>query len=202
MLITRFSQSALALGALLVVWASVPASASEGSQASDPHPSDKPELNYMSEEDVERNALLDPLWEIMTERPGFQDGGLVEGKNEVYFEWNGELDTTAKRAVDEARESGIPVSINKVPFTSDEIREYTLEIVEELDRNGILTGGFSSLLDPPTITIFDQDESTSKQLNEIANLVAERSLPEGIQLVIESRPEIGMFLDSRHNDGG
>jgi hypothetical protein len=76
---------------------------------------DSPE-STLSEDGLERERRLLPTFDLLSELPGFQVGGLDPDPkvNGVFVYWNGEFGTEAQAAVEEANRNGI--AVNVVPF--------------------------------------------------------------------------------------
>lgn len=143
---TRIVVGMVALVALILVPVSVstaqPFSAERESAASESEPAVTRGLAAEEMAAATSGDLVGPYFDEMSVLPGFESGGLAEDSTDLEFYWHGELSAEAKDVIRRAEESGRTVRIVEVPYTYDEVWEYSLSLVTALEEAGVEVGGF------------------------------------------------------------
>jgi hypothetical protein len=142
----------------------------------------------VTESALDRERRLLPTFDLLSELPGFQDGGLTPEKDEVLVYWKGELGPEARAVVDDASRRGIVVNVVLVRYSLDELREITGRLSKALAAKGIELEGFR-VGDPfDTITVWGADLDESAHARRVAEDTAVDLLPSDLKFAIITSP--------------
>ncbi|HJP88009.1 MAG TPA: hypothetical protein VJ850_03120 [Candidatus Limnocylindrales bacterium] len=157
----------------------------------------------VSEHDLYRDNLLNPTFDVLSELPGFQGGGLEPDRDEILIYWHGEFGREAQAAVAEAKSRGVPVNVHFVPHTTDELRRMASRLLGALQAKGIKVDG-DGFGDPwDEIKIWGDAFEGSADVQNTAESIAAEVLPADVKLVIVPSPgRATTMLGTRHNDDG
>ena len=137
-----------------------------------------------------RERLLLPIFDALSEQPGFQVGGLDPDQqvNGVVVHWKGELGPAAQAIVKDAQRRGIVVTVIGVSYSYDQLREIAGRLGVALSAKGIDLDGYR-IGDPfDEIAVWGTDLDTSADARRVAETIAADVLPPGLRLVIVPSP--------------
>lgn len=178
---TRMVVGMVALVALILVPVSVstaqPFSAERESAASESEPAVTRGLAAEEMAAATSGDLVGPYFDEMSVLPGFESGGLAEDSTDLEFYWHGELSAEAKDVIRRAEESGRTVRIVEVPYTYDEVWEYSLSLVTELEEAGVEVGGFGPNRARTAIEVLVPEVGMSAGVQRTVDTLAASLLP-------------------------
>jgi hypothetical protein len=144
----------------------------------------------VSAPDLDRERLLLPIFDALSEQPGFQVGGLDPDPNVngVVVYWKGEFGPGAQAVVEEAKRRRVVVDIVSVPYSFDELRKIAGRLVDALAAKGITLDGYQ-IGDPfDTITVWGSALDESADARRGAEDIAADLLPSDLKLAIVTSP--------------
>lgn len=180
----RFVTAAAAIFALATTGPAPRVAAGE-SLSADSHPE-----STLSEDGLERERRLLPTFDLLSELPGFQVGGLDPDPkvNGVFVYWNGEFGTEAQAAVEEANRNGIAVNVVSVPHSYDDLLKIAGPLIDALAKVGSQPQGFR-IGDPfDEIAVWGSALDQSAEARRIAEESATGILPPDLRFAIVASP--------------
>ena len=144
----------------------------------------------VSEPDLDRERLLLPIFDALSEQPGFQVGGLDPDSkvNGVVVYWKGEFGPGAQAIVEEANRRLVVVDVVSVPYSFDELRKIAGRLGEALAAKGIKLDGYG-MGDPfDKITVWGRALDESADARHVAEATAADLLPWDLKLAIVTSP--------------
>jgi hypothetical protein len=156
----------------------------------------------VSEHELYRDRLLTPTFDVLSQQPGFQVGGLDPDVDKIVVYWNAEFGVKAQGAVDEAKSRGVDVEVRTVPYSYEELRVHAGRLVEALAAQKIELEGYR-IGDPfDEIAVWGSGLDNSAVEQRTAQDIASRVLPTDLRIVFSATPPEVVPSDSRHADGG
>lgn len=178
---TRMVVGMVALVALILVPVSVstaqPFSTERESAASESEPAVTRGLAAEEMAAATSGDLVGPYFDEMSVLPGFESGGLAEDSTDLEFYWHGELSAEAKDVIRRAEESGRTVRIVEVPYSYDEVWEYSLSLVTALEEAGVEVGGFGPNRARTAIEVLVPEVGMSAGVQRTVDTLAASLLP-------------------------
>jgi hypothetical protein len=148
----------------------------------------------VSDHDLYRDSLLNPTFDVLSELPGFQAGGLEPDRDEILVYWHGEFGPEAQAAVAEAESRGVPVNVIFVPYSYDQLRKIAGRLVSALSAKGIDIQG-RTIGDPfDVITVWGSALDESAELRRLAEDTAADVLPSNLRFAIITSPPTPLLL--------
>ncbi|HET7182923.1 MAG TPA: hypothetical protein VFI15_11885, partial [Candidatus Limnocylindrales bacterium] len=136
----------------------------------------------ISEQELARERLLLPVFDALSQEPGFQVGGLDPdlNVNGVLVYWSGEFGPEAQAIVNDAKARGIVVTVISVMYSLDELRTIAGQFGTELAAKGIELDGYR-IGDPfDQIVVWGADLDESADARRVAKALATNTFPPGL----------------------
>lgn len=133
----------------------------------------------------ERELLA--TFDVLSELPGFQVGGLTPEGDEVLVYWHGEFGPQAQAAVNDAARRGIVVNMVAVPYSSEQVRTMATTVGTALGAKGINVEGYR--FDVDAVVVWGTALDASAEARGVAEDIAADILPDDLRFAIERSPE-------------
>lgn len=140
-----------------------------------------------SESTVSERELL-ATFDVLSELPGFQGGGLTPDGDQVLVYWNGEFGPEAQAAAKDANRRGAVVNVIPVPYSFDELRTIASTLGKALAAKGIDLQGHQIGGPFDAIVVWGSDLDASADARRLAEETAADVLPADLRFAIITSP--------------
>lgn len=149
-----------------------------------------------------RADLLGPYFDELSVLPGFESGGLADDSDDLEFYWHGALPAEAEAIVQRAEDEGRTVRIVHVPYSHDEVWEYSLALVGAIDEDTASVSGFGPNRSRTAIELLGPGLGEDTDAQHAIRAIADGLLPNDLEIVFVSDAGFGITYDSEPFEGG
>lgn len=196
---TRFSVATASAGVAILTIAGLPAVADAPKGLQDDGAIDN-SLVPDEIESGEQAANLYPSFEKLSVLDGFQDGGFLEGTDELLYYWHGDLSPGAQAVIDEIRALGQIVHVEYTPYTVEEMFALADHVAQLLERDGIVLNGWGGNIANDGIEVLGPEVSIDPELQQQATQVARAVLPYDVSITFLPDEGNPVNFAARHDD--